>query len=260
MYEEHARKQIEKLYERIRQLQEICERNNRTKEGSRKENELQEINRLEKQKEVQKKGIKECENQAKNLDSDEGKEISIVSNDKEIWKRRKFRKSHPPKRIRNGEGSGTPTDSEKNQRRRQFNKEKYNDRPKSQGEKKIPVKFKAEEWNKVNGQKEQQIEEKDSTSEEEKENQKNQIVNELIGEILKKSECKVYQDNIIRVILTDDDPVIEITPTTRKTEKILTEQMQINEVKKERKVFAKNRIEKSVINKNLKKKETRKKN
>lgn len=69
------------------------------------------------------------------------------------------------------------------------------------------MKLKAEEWNKVNGRKEHQIEGKDSTSGEEKENQKNQIVNELIGEILKKSECKIYRNNIIRVILTDDDPV-----------------------------------------------------
>lgn len=78
------------------------------------------------------------------------------------------------------------------------------------------MKLKAEEWNKVNGRKEHQIEGKDSTSGEEKENQKNQIVNELIGEILKKSECKIYRNNIIRVILTDDDPVIEITPRRRK--------------------------------------------
>lgn len=113
MYEELARKQIEELYERIRQLQEI--------------------NRLGKRKEVQKEGIKGCENQAKNLDSDGGKEISIVNNDKEIWKRKKFRKNRPPRGIRNGEGSGTPTNSEGNQRRRQFNKGKYNERPKNQG-------------------------------------------------------------------------------------------------------------------------------
>lgn len=225
-----------------------------------------------KRKEIRKEGIKGCENQAKNLDSDGGKEISIVNNDKEIWKRKKFRKNRPPRGIRNGEGSGTPTNSEGNQRRRQFNKEKYNERPKNQGEERIPMKLKAEEWNKVNGRKEHQIEGKDSTSGEEKENQKNQIVNELIGEILKKSECKIYRNNIIRVILTDDDPVIEITPRRRK---ILTEQMQINEVerkqdfiknteetreikeirKKEQKVFAKNRFEESVINRNLSEKE-----
>lgn len=143
--------------------------------------------------------------------------------------KREFKKDHPPRRIENGEGSDTPMNFEGNQRKRQFNKVKYNKKPKNQREKKIPVKSKTEEWNEVNGQKEQRIEKGDSTSEEEEKNQKLQIINELMSEILKKSECKIYQDNIIRVLLTSDDPVIEVTPRRKGTRRILKRQLQIND-------------------------------
>lgn len=146
--------------------------------------------------------------QRNEIQNEERKEINNVDNNKGIWRKKKFQKSCPSKKMRNGEGSGTSTDSEDSQGRRKFKKDKDDAAPKNQNERTVPVKFKAEGWKKIKKRKEGYVEEE--------KNHKSQIVNELIDEILMKSECKIYQDNIIRVILTDDDPVIEVTPRRKK--------------------------------------------